>query len=179
MPFVAEHRTTGERIDITQHKTPHSDINQQDCICPLCGTDLFLRVGLIRQPHFAHRAQCTTQYQSHPETAAHRHGKLYLQHHLKEEFPEYTQATIELEVKLQPIWRVADLLVTFPTGVRQAHEIQLAVITTKELEERTNDYTSMGIDVVWWLGGEADKDHNRQWCVETFGYSLSIQYALE
>ncbi len=42
-------------------------------------------------------------------------------------------ATIDLEVKLQPIWRVVDVLVTFPSGWKQAHEVQLAAITTGEL----------------------------------------------
>ncbi|WP_338251533.1 competence protein CoiA [Dictyobacter halimunensis] len=179
MPFVAQHRVTGERIDITRYRNPSKEIQPQDCICPLCEGDLIMRIGLIRQPHFAHRATCESQYKSNPESAAHRNAKLYLQNHLREEFPEYTQATIELEVKLEPIWRVADLLVTFPTGLRQAHEVQLASITTGKLQERTNDYTSMGVDVVWWLGGHANTQENQLWCIETFGYSLSIQYALE
>jgi len=64
--------------------------------------------------------------------------------------------------------------VTFPTGWRVAHEVQLASITTEHLQERTNDYTLAGIDVVWWLGKSADTETNRAWCRCTFGYALSL-----
>ncbi len=176
MPFVAEHKETGARIDVTHAENPRLEIDQEQCVCPLCGGPFTLRAGLIRRPHFAHRvAQCKSQYRTHPESAAHLEAKWFLKHHLREEFPEYMTATIEFEVKLEPIWRIADLMVTFPSGWRQAHEIQLSSITTEELQERTNDYTAMGIDVVWWLGHHADTEINRQWCIETFGYSLSLQ----
>jgi len=175
MPFVAQHKETGERIDVTLVENPRMEINQEQCICPLCEGPFTLRVGLIRRPHFAHRTECNSQYRTHPESAAHLEAKWFLIQHLKKEFPEYSVATIQLEVKLEPIWRVADVLVTFPTGWRQAHEIQLSPITTGELQERTNDYNTMGIDVVWWLGYHADTEINRQWCIQTFGYSLSLQ----
>jgi competence protein CoiA len=179
MPFVAEHRETRARIDVTRVKNPRLEIDQEQCICPLCGAQFTLRVGLIRRAHFAHRnTECRTQYRFHPESAAHLEAKLFLLDHLREEFPEYSEATIELEVKLEPIWRVADVLVTFPSGWRQAHEIQLSSITVEELRERTNDYTAMGIDVVWWLGRDADHEDQRKWCIETFGYSLSLQLAV-
>lgn len=176
VPFVAEHKETGERIDLTQVMNPKTEIDQEQCVCPLCGKPFTLRVGLIRRPHFAHRgSECQSPYRTHPESAAHREAKLFLMQHLRSEFPEYAGATIQIEVKLEPIWRVADVLVTFPSGWRQAHEVQLSKITIGELQERTNDYTTMGIDVVWWLGRDADKEPNQQWCIETFGYSLSLQ----
>ncbi len=180
MPFVAEHKESHARIDITQVANPRLEIDQEQCICPLCGEAFTMRVGMILRPHFAHRIRvCNTEYSTHKESLAHLEAKLYLRDHLRREFPEYSAASIELEVKLQPIWRVADVLVTFPSGWRQAHEVQLASITREELEQRTNDYTSMGIDVVWWLGNQADTDSNRMWCVEKFGYSVSLQLAIQ
>src|SRR5579862_4861666 len=112
VPFVAEHKETKERIDVTHIKSPRTEIDQEHCVCPLCGSPFTLRAGLVRRPHFAHRvAVCETRYRTHPESAAHLEAKMYLLEHLRAEFPEYSLAKIELEVKLEPIWRVADVLV--------------------------------------------------------------------
>jgi hypothetical protein len=35
MPFIAEHRETGARIDITRIDNPRVEIDQEQCISPL------------------------------------------------------------------------------------------------------------------------------------------------
>jgi competence protein CoiA len=86
----------------------------------------------------------------------------------------YANVTIAYEVPVREVKRVADLLVTFPTGWQVVHEVQLASTTTEDLQRRTNDYTPAGIDVTWWLGKSADTPANREWCQRTFGYVLCI-----
>jgi competence CoiA-like predicted nuclease len=169
MPFVALHKETKARIDITAINNPRQFLKSGDCICQLCGESMIVKAGEILQAHFAHHAACTTEYESQPESPEHRAAKKYLAEHLVEEFPEYAGATIEYEVPIPEVRRIADLLATWPNGHRKAHEIQLSAITTRVLRERTNDYGKAGIDVIWWLGKSADTWTNRDWCLETFG----------
>jgi competence CoiA-like predicted nuclease len=174
MPFIAIRKATGERIDITAIEYPRAALTSGECLCQLCGAPMIVKAGLVRQHHFAHAGRCTSDYQSHPESPAHREAKRYLVTHLREWFKEYENTRIAYEVPIPEVKRIADLLVTFPTGWRVAHEVQLASITTEQLQERTNDYTLAGIDVVWWLGKSADTETNRAWCRCTFGYALSL-----
>mgnify|MGYP001952948993 CR=1 FL=1 len=74
--------------------------------------------------------------------------------------------------------RIIDIAMIFPNGWIVAHEIQLSSITTENLENRTNDYRKLGIDVFWWFGKSADKKANREWAIEKYGQSLSINYEL-
>lgn len=174
MPFVARQRETGERIDITRVANPRAELRSGGCVCQLCGAPLIIKAGLVRRAHFAHYAECTSDYAAHPETPEHLEAKALLREYLGQYYAEYRAAIFEFEVPLPEIQRVVDLLVTFPMGWREAHEIQLSSITTEELARRSDDYLRAGIDVVWWLGRSADTTTNRQWCTQRFGYSLSL-----
>ena len=174
MPFVALQKDTRERIDITRIERPRESLKSGDCICQLCDTPMIIKAGQIMRAHFAHYATCVTEYESHPESVEHREAKVFLATHLRESFKEYTSAIIEYEVPIPEVKRIADLLITFPTGWRIAHEVQLASITTETLEARTNDYAKAGVDVVWWLGKSANTPANREWSRLTFGYALCL-----
>lgn len=85
-----------------------------------------------------------------------------------DEWAEATQlhgATIDFERRIQLAtgrWRIADILITYPSGLMEAHEVQLAAITSDELQQRTDDYLSVGIAPYWWIGGKcADCDDVR------------------
>lgn len=174
MPFIAKYKETGERFDITQTQNPYK-LTKGDYICPLCEIPFYVRVSPRGRHHFVHKGEhCSAGYRFHPESPEHLEAKVFLATHLKEEFPEYVDATIEYEVVFPEILRRVDLLVTFPTGWKQAHEIQLSPITTQELQERSEDYARLEIDVVWWLGKRADSPANRAWCIQHFGYCLSL-----
>lgn len=177
MPFVARHKDTKERIDITRIENPRQVLKSGDYICQLCDTPMIVKAGLIMQAHFAHTASCTSDYQSHPESQEHREAKIFLAKNLGRSFAEYTNTTIEYEVPIPEVKRIADLLVTFPMGWRIAHEVQLASITSQTLQERTDDYARAGIDVVWWLGKSANTPTNRDWSRKIFGYALCINIA--
>ena len=138
MPFIAVQKATGERIDITTIENPRAALTSGECLCQLCEAPMIVKAGLVRQHHFAHTGRCTSGYQSYPESPAHREAKRYLATHLCEWFKEYAHTHIAYEVPIPEVKRIADLLVTFPTGWRVAHEIQLASITTEHLQERTS-----------------------------------------
>jgi competence CoiA-like predicted nuclease len=130
---------------------------------------MILRAGKIMTPHFAHVVACTSEYGSHPESAAHLAAKQTIYKYLESQYSKVQGVKIEYEVKVPEAGRIADVMVTFPKGWRVAHEMQLASITNGSLEERTVSYARAGIDVYWWLGKAADTPANRTWCVETLG----------
>jgi competence protein CoiA len=177
MPFVAKHRDTGERVDITQIQSPRIELKKDEYICQLCEQPMIIKAGMIVSPHFAHKVQCSSNYESQPESAEHRLGKMYISDHLKQRFTNaYMEADIQYEVPIPEIKRVADILAVFPMGWRIAHEIQLSSITIEILQARTIDYANAGIDVIWWLGKAADTPANRNWCVENFGVCYQISF---
>lgn len=177
MPFIAKHRLTGERIDITTLASPRLSLRPEECVCPLCDGPLIVKAGRIVVHHFAHKVACTSDWGYHPESPQHLAGKRYLRDTLPLYLDEYKDARIEYEVQIPEIRRVVDVLATLPLGWRIAHEVQLASITVEELEERTIDYNSAGIDVLWWLGGNAATPANESWCYSVFGFSLGLHFS--
>lgn len=128
MPFIAKRKGTDERIDITTLERPREVLKPGECVCQVCGAEMIIKAGTIRQHHFAHAATCPSDYQSHPESFAHREAKKFLVTRLSEQFQDYAGTQIEYEVPIREVMRIADLLVTFPTGWKVAHEVQLASI---------------------------------------------------
>jgi hypothetical protein len=56
-------------------------------------------------------------------------------------------------------------------------EIQLASITTEQLEARTKDYRDDAIDVYWVLGkAAAASPHNKNWCKDTLGGFFEVVF---
>ncbi len=176
MPFIALHKDTGERIDITKIAKPRDVLVSGECICQLCRLPMIIKAGLIKRSHFAHANSCDTDYASHPESPEHRAAKMFLKEQLPQRYSDYKDADLEYEVPIKEVSRVVDLLATFPKGHKVAHEVQLASITTEQLEERTRDYERAGIDVIWWLGKSANTPANREWCLRTFGITFTIDY---
>jgi competence protein CoiA len=81
-------------------------------------------------------------------------------------------ARVEVEyslVKCGEHGRVADVALVYDNGNLLICECQLAKITSNELEKRTLDYYSIGADVLWFLGKEADTPENRNWLRKMFG----------
>lgn len=175
MPFVALDKSTKERIDITKIENPRSILKSGEVICQLCESPMIVKAGLIVRPHFAHYAQCESDYEHHPESPEHLLGKELISNSLKAHFPDYADADIQLEVKIPEVKRVADIMVTFQNGWQQAHEIQLAAITVENLQKRTEDYHRAGVDIVWYLGGNADTETNRTWCTNYFGFCFRFE----
>jgi len=174
MAFIARHKDTRERIDITRYARPRDELQAGRLICQFCDQEMIIRHGMIVRAHFAHKVACTTPYVGHPESPEHRFGKMLVAEHLRQEVAEYSDARIEFEFPIPEVRRIADILVIFPNGWRVAHEIQLASITVEYLQQRTEDYLRAGIDVVWWLGKSADTPANRAWCEQYFGESLGL-----
>lgn len=174
--LTAKYIDTGDILDITKIKNPRAEIEKTRLVCRFCEKPLMIKQGVIRIKHFAHIATCTTTMQRHPESIEHNLGKELLAEHVKKYWREYSNVRVEFEYILPEIGRIADIAMIFPSGWIVVHEVQLAAITNEELNKRTEDYASIGVDCVWWLGKSADTRNNQEWCIYKFGYSLSIDY---
>ncbi len=177
MPFVAKHRETGDRVDITQISNPRAVLEKGAYICQLCEGDFVIKAGLIKAAHFSHKVVCSSDWKVHSESIEHLTAKREIIEYLRSR-PDYSAkgVSIELEVPIPEIMRQADILATWPTGWRVAHEIQLSAITIGELRERTGDYKELGIEVFWWLGHQAKTDTNIDWCLTNCGGCIEIDF---
>lgn len=176
MPYIAKIASTGERVDITKLQNPRADLKADDLVCQLCGSPMIIRQGMIKRHHFSHKAECTSDYKSHPESPEHLAGKKLIAEVINKSLSEYSLAKIEYEFPIVEAKRIADVAAIFPNGWIVAHECQLASITVEELEKRTEDYLNAGVDIVWWLGKSANTKSNLAWCHSKFGFALILNY---
>lgn len=174
--LTAKNKNTGETIKIFDYKKPRIELNKNDLECPFCGGELIIKSGLVVSPHFSHKQKCSCDYERHAESPEHLFFKEYLSKHIGKEFSEYFGIEPIIEYPIKEVKRIADIIFIFPNGWAVAHEVQLSSITTETLEDRTNDYWKAGIDIVWWLGKNANTDTNRKWCIDKFGECLTINY---
>ena len=176
--LTAKYIDTNEEVDITKIDNPRETIDKNRLCCKLCNGRVSIKDGMLRAKHFFHISDCTSDFEKHPESPQHNLGKELVGKHLKEYWKEYSNAEVRFEFPVPEVKRIIDIAILFPNGWVVAHEIQLSSITTETLEKRTNDYRDLGIDTFWWLGKSADSKANREWAIEKFGQSLSIDYEL-
>lgn len=185
MPFTAIDTTTGQRIDITKIQYPRKVLTAGKIVCPVCGSPMFIRGGQPNlRTHFVHnkgREDCEYAIYSRGETPEHLAAKLAIRDNLALWFSEYDIATPEIEVTIPEVkhahHRIADVMFTFPSGWRVAHEVQLASITLESLQQRTEDYAEAGVDVFWWFGREALRQRGvQEWSMDNYGFLLQVQW---
>lgn len=176
MPLIAMRKSDNARVNILDHKQPRIKFRYGDLCCPYCESDMIVVDGSKVISHFRHKSECTSGYASHPESAAHLMMKKIVSEKLKKDIPEYGDAEAFLEYPVPEINRIIDVAFIFRQGWKVAHEIQLSSITYDVLQERTSDYHAAGFDVFWWLGQKANTDKNKDWCAETFGCALTLDF---
>lgn len=174
MPFIALNKDTKDRIDITTIDEPRLTIPKGSVICQLCEQPMIIKAGQVIQAHFAHKVSCTSDYEHKPESAEHLKGKEVVMELLRKEYEKVGDVLIEYEVRLPEIKRIADILVTFPSGWQIAYEVQLSPITVETMEKRTKDYNSIGIDAIWFLGEKLQTPSIQDWCTQNLGGNYNI-----
>ena len=107
--------------------------NNDDYLCPTCGSRVILRQGSINVAHFAHRSnECVDNW----------HYDMSEWHYsMQKRFPEEQR---EVVVKYMGQTHRADILL-----VNQIIEFQHSPISIEELEERNNFYNEAGYSVAW------------------------------
>lgn len=111
--------------------------------CPCCKTEMIIKAGMIKIPHFAHKNNSSCHASSEPESAYHLMGKRKLYHWLITHKYE-----AKLEAYIPEIKKRSDVLVR--VGDKQyAIEFQCSSISETEFRERTMAYQSINITPVW------------------------------
>lgn len=181
MPFVGKDAQSGKRINILNLKDPRKELSKGQIVCPYCNSVFAIRGQISGKVkiHFMHTIdECQSSYDTHPESIEHLYFKEYIATNLQSEFNEYSEASVELEYPIENMKRIIDVAFIFPNGWIVAHEVQLSDISTEELAARTKDYRNEGVDVIWWLGKNANTSTNRDWCYKNQGECYTIDYEL-
>ncbi|MEL7503702.1 MAG: competence protein CoiA family protein [Cyanobacteria bacterium J06554_6] len=182
--LTALNKDTNKKVVAARHKSAHELRKKYplgSLVCPYCHEVLFPRAreGFIL--HFVHRSACTSSIGRHPESVEHEQGKFVLARYLEQQLKddESNHAKIEVEYPLTDCGengRVADVALVYENGNLLICECQLARITPHELEQRTQDYLSVGADVLGFIGKDADTSENRTWLRSIFGSVGRIEF---
>lgn len=172
MPFVAEladHR----RVDITNYPTPKLQLNGLELHCPYCPSNFTIVSTENVTRHFRHYARCTdpvAEAYFSGETESHRKAKRFLKSLFVDHLKNYTKTTPELEVRDSVCNRIADLMISYPFGYRQAIEVQLSRVNAENIISRTASYFEGGIDVIWFLGPNCRDERVRDYLKGQIGF---------
>jgi competence protein CoiA len=116
-------------------------------LCPECASLVRMRSGPHRRPHFYHITENRFCRQN-GKTAAHLETQLAIQRSIPEVILEYACPQIQ---------RIADL---FWPERKLVFEVQCSSISYEEIANRTEDYQSIGLEIVWILH---DRRYNQRW----------------
>ena len=181
MPFRSLNIDTGETLKIEQYAHPKVDLQGIQLGCPFCKHEMFIRGGIGKHvtAHFVHKSICQAHIahgKGNGESPEHRVAKQYFLNELQQVNKQHVQGgelTYDMEVTLKrdDVWRIIDIAEIDNNGrIVRAFEIQLSGISLDNLKERTQDYESFGIDVVWIFGKTANTSENREWCLQNIGF---------
>jgi competence protein CoiA len=168
MPFTGLDRVSGLTVSIFDEACPKMAYAPRSILCPDCREPLFVKHGSVIVRHFSHYPE--SDCLSSGESVEHLIAKRTIAERLEQRRPN-TIITLEEAITVNDVKRkrVADVMVTFPNGTKEAHEIQLSPISVDDLKARTRDYESIGIEVFWWCGNEALNDAGRDWMLDNMG----------
>lgn len=183
MPLTAIDVSTGDQIVICEDfdRARHAHLNG-GLACPYCDTPIVpvrehMRMGDWVTAYVRHRATdpCTTDYRYHTESPEHLAAKYYIGRTAAKEFG-YKDATCVYELRMPEIKRIADVCFILPNGSHMVHEAQLSATSPDELEERTNDYQSLGYGIIWHFGKAANTEVNKRWAFRRLGGCAGMDF---
>ena len=120
----------------------------QPFYCPCCNSEVVVKAGFIKIPHFAHKSHASCNASSEPESDYH----LLAKRNLFKWFRSHGYQA-ELEGYIPNIKKRADILVR--SGEKQyAIEFQCSTISEAIFIERTVAYQSVGIIPIWILAAK-------------------------
>jgi hypothetical protein len=92
-------------------------------------------------------------------------------------FQPWSQAPVEVGVPLSDFDLVADVCIAYPMGWRLVHQIVPAIGSVADLAAQTRRLAAAGIDVIWWLGPEANTPAAQEWCIAHLGWRGAVHPA--
>lgn len=138
--LTAVRKSDNQRVD-----AKYTIKGERPFLCPKCKHEVFLKKGIIREHHFAHRPDSNCDFGG-GETESHRKCKRTIFESIKSK--EDTK-NFELErVNLKTVYpdisgRIRDIPI--------AIEVQRSTIDLKIIIHRTQEYTKKGIYILWVL----------------------------
>lgn len=127
--------------------TAHRHLNKNaDYFCPSCKTKVYLKIGQVLRPHFAHYTKENCDVFSEGETAEHIQGKMDIFQTLQNNGYQ-----AQLEAYLPEIKQRPDILVDYQNK-KWAIEFQCSAIPIQKIIERSAGYRQANYQVVWILG---------------------------
>ncbi|MDR1606051.1 MAG: competence protein CoiA [Streptococcaceae bacterium] len=119
-----------------------SVLARQALVCPACKSQVRLKNGRVKAPHFAHISLKACRHQAENESYQH----LALKTALYQWFAQ--TETVQIEHFLPALQQTPDLLVNGTLAI----EIQCSHLSIQRLRERTKAYQTHGYPVVWLMG---------------------------
>lgn len=151
MPLAATvdgQRIVATLLDDERWERLRADVRHGDKVLTMrCGWPGHPKVSALGTRFFAHNRggdSCSAG-----ESANHLAGKAAVMSWVAEKYPDLH---VDAEVVVGDGDRIADVMVTWPDGQRLAIEIQYAGLPIASWRERTEDYSRLGIRVVWLFG---------------------------
>ncbi len=203
MSLSALNYEIGERITLDD---PEMDLrkvypNLDKLVCPITGSRVVFVSHYIRETdarkvraHFRSRDPHATGgiifdpeigelrgsgWRVGGERYEHLEGKAHVREWLINEHKVVPQAVETERVVELPDGRkrIADVAITFPDGRMEAHEVQLANTSLENLEQRIDDYASVGIHSVWHIGLECGRNQDvRNYLRRHQGFVSLLEY---
>src|SRR5690606_35075303 len=136
--------------------------------CPDCGSQMVLKIGEVKIPHFAHKnlSDCGT---SEGESALHIQGKILLY-----QFFAGKSIPVEVEKYLPQIRQRPDLLIRNDTAI----EFQCSAIAAAEVVKRSLAYTEQNMAVTW-IAGSRELRVNSIQAIKLLNYQTEMLIGLD
>nr|WP_263328323.1 competence protein CoiA family protein [Neobacillus sp. Marseille-Q6967] len=129
---------------------------QEEFICPVCGTEVLLKLGNQRIFHFAHRSDAACEVQFERETIYHLEGKLQLYQWLLSQGIHAELEFYDSEMKQRP-----DIMFYY-NGVQYALEYQCSTLPEDLFIKRTQVYVEHGYIPLWIMGYKHVKEKRHE-----------------
>lgn len=143
MMLVAK-TSEGTIINIMEETRAELELKRDnEWCCPSCQQRVIMKVGTVKQPHFAHKERHTCQGMSEPETMEHIMGKSLIYRWAKE-----AEMNVQLEYGLTSIQQRPDIWLDEELAI----EFQCSPLSLERLAERNQGYDSLPTKVTWLLG---------------------------
>lgn len=148
----------GNKVNLAEKRWSSTTLKQlrkkSRFICPVCSSELDLKIGTVITSHFAHKklTGCSL-LESSAESEYHRKGKYDLFHWLDK---QDTISSVKLEYYIGSIKQRPDLLIKHQHQ-EVAVEFQCAKIDHQLITKRSKEFQKEGIDDLWILGANSIK----------------------
>ncbi|OCB96980.1 putative competence protein CoiA [Bacillus amyloliquefaciens] len=129
-------------------KEKAAELRKKRWFCPVCESELDIKLGREKLPHFAHKKSRLCPGESEPESEYHLEGKRQLFLWLKSQ-----GCTVSLEPYLPSARQRPDLTAESGTE-RLAFEFQCANLSVDSLKSRTAGLINAGYRPVWIIGAK-------------------------